>query len=396
VISVDSAQLLTKLTEQLDLLIKLNTDGATRASNDASMTYSISLNWTIGLITSGVLVGLVLAAWVARMIAQPLQDAVEIAQRVAIGDLTAAIHADSKDETGQMMQALHDMNNSLLGIVGQVRTSSDEICRACDEIASGNLDLSARTEEQASSLEETASSMEELTTTVKHNAQNARSASTLASNASDIATKGGKIVSQAVITMSAISDSSRQIVDIIGVIDGIAFQTNILALNAAVEAARAGEQGRGFAVVATEVRNLAQRSAVAAKEIKALIDSSVSQVGVGHKLVGEVGDSMKEIIQSISRVNEIMAEISIASSEQTQGIEQVNDAVSQMDAVTQQNAALVEEATAAACSLQQQATHLNKAVQVFKIANSDAGDGIASHASAFIKNLVENRTLRLR
>jgi methyl-accepting chemotaxis protein len=388
VISVESAQLLIKLTEQMDRLIKLNTDGAARSSSDATATYTASLNWTIGLIAAGLVIGLVLATWVARMIASPLKSAVKIAQQVAVGDLTAAIHADTKDETGQMMQALHDMNASLLGIVGQVRASSDEICRACDEIASGNLDLSARTEQQASSLEETASSMEELTSTVKHNAHNARSASQLASSASDIATQGGEIVSQAVSTMTAISDSSRQIVDIIGVIDGIAFQTNILALNAAVEAARAGEQGRGFAVVASEVRNLAQRSAVAAKEIKALIDSSVSQVGVGHRLVGQAGESMKEIIQSIRQVNDIMAEISTASDEQTQGIEQVNDAVTQMDVVTQQNAALVEEATAAACSLQQQATHLNRAVQVFRIATPSAHDEKNYAASAFIKGLI--------
>jgi methyl-accepting chemotaxis protein len=322
------------------------------------------------------------------MIASPLQGAVRIAQQVAVGDLTAIIHADTKDETGQMMQALHDMNASLLGIVGQVRASSDEICRACDEIASGNLDLSARTEQQASSLEETASSMEELTSTVKHNAQNARSASTLASAASDIASRGGEIVTQAVSTMTAISDSSRQIVNIIGVIDGIAFQTNILALNAAVEAARAGEQGRGFAVVAAEVRNLAQRSAVAAKEIKTLIDSSVSQVSVGHQLVGQAGESMKNIIQSIGRVNQIMAEISTASVEQTQGIEQVNDAVTQMDAVTQQNAALVEQAAAAACSLQQQASHLNEAVQVFKIAALDIHDEKGSASKKFIRGLI--------
>jgi methyl-accepting chemotaxis protein len=388
VISVESAQLLIKLTEQMERLIKLNTDGAARSSADAATTYAVSLNWTVGLIAAGILIGLLCAMWIARLIARPLQAAVKIAQRVADGDLTATIRAETKDETGQMMQALHDMNASLLRIVGQVRASSDEICRACDEIATGNLDLSARTEQQASSLEETASSMEQLTSTVKHNAHNARNASALASAASAIAAKGGDIVGEAVSTMTAISESSRRIVDIIAVIDGIAFQTNILALNAAVEAARAGEQGRGFAVVASEVRNLAQRSAVAAKEIKALIDSSVSQVDTGHGLVGQVGASMKEIIQSIGRVNHIMAEISTASDEQTQGIEQVNDAVTQMDSVTQQNAALVEQASAAACSLQQQASDLNKAVQVFKIATPSAHNSPRSPAAAFIKGLI--------
>lgn len=395
VISIDSAQTLIKLTGQLDLLIKLNNDGAAQSGGDASATYATSLNWTLGLLAAGILVGAILSIWVARMISRPLQGAVQIARQVATGDLTAAIDASSNDETGQMMQALHHMNNSLLGIVGQVRTSSDEICRACDEIATGNLELSARTEEQASSLEETASSMEQLTTTVKYNADNARQASKLASAATDVANRGGEIVKRAVSTMSAINDSSRQIADIIGVIDGIAFQTNILALNAAVEAARAGEQGRGFAVVATEVRNLAQRSAGAAKEIKALIGSSVRQIDIGNKLVGQAGESMTDIIGSIGRVSDIMADISTASAEQTLGIEQVNEAVMQMDAVTQQNAALVEEATAATCSLQRQAAHLNEAVRVFKIAAGGNGAARPTRASALTAAAARKQTARL-
>ena len=255
----------------------------------------------------------------------------------------------------------------MAGLVVQVREASDQINTAAKEIAQGNTDLSQRTEEQASSLEETASSMAELTSTVKHNAENARQANQLAIGASDVAVRGGEVVGQVVTTMGAINESSRKIADIISVIDGIAFQTNILALNAAVEAARAGEQGRGFAVVATEVRNLAQRSAGAAKEIKALISDSVEKVGAGSKLVEQAGATMEEIVVSVKRVTDIMSEISAASLEQTSGIEQVNQAVTQMDETTQQNAALVEEAAAAAESLEEQAQNLARAVTVFKL-----------------------------
>ncbi|MDO9219681.1 MAG: methyl-accepting chemotaxis protein, partial [Thiobacillus sp.] len=269
-----------------------------------------------------------------------------------------------------LMQAMQAMNSSLANIVSQVRTGTETISVASRQIASGNADLSSRTEQQASSLEETASSMEELTSTVKQNAENARQANQLVQSTAEVAVKGGQVVGQVVTTMASIKDSSRKIADIIGVIDSIAFQTNILALNAAVEAARAGEQGRGFAVVASEVRNLAQRSAGAAKEIKSLIEDSVSQVDVGGKLVDEAGKTMGEIVTSVKRVTDIMGEIAAASQEQSAGIEQVNQAITQMDDVTQQNAALVEQAAAAAESLQEQADSLAQAVSVFKLDSS--------------------------
>jgi methyl-accepting chemotaxis protein len=266
-----------------------------------------------------------------------------------------------------LLHALDAMNGSLVKIVGEVRIGTDTIATASGQIASGNMDLSSRTELQASSLEQTAASMVELTSTVKQNADNARQANVLAASASEVALKGGAVVSQVVDTMGSINESSKKIVDIIGVIDGIAFQTNILALNAAVEAARAGEQGRGFAVVATEVRNLAQRSAAAAKEIKTLIGDSVEKVGTGAKLVDQAGVTMEEIVNSVRRVTDIMAEITCASQEQTSGIEQINHAIAEMDEVTQQNAALVEEVTAAAASLEGQAQSLAQVVSVFKI-----------------------------
>ena len=306
-------------------------------------------------------------------ITRPLGEAVKVAQAVAAGDLTQKIEVSSGVETGQLLAALKAMNESLVKIVSEVRSGTDSIATASKQIASGNADLSQRTEEQASSLEETASSMEELTSTVKQNAENAKQANQLALGASAVAVKGGEVVGQVVETMSSINESSNKIVDIIGVIDGIAFQTNILALNAAVEAARAGEQGRGFAVVASEVRNLAQRSAAAAKEIKALIGDSVDKVGAGTKLVDEAGKTMQEIVTSVKRVTDIMSEITAASQEQSSGIEQVNQAITQMDEVTQQNAALVEEAAAAAESLQEQAQNLEAAVAVFNVGKAAAG-----------------------
>jgi methyl-accepting chemotaxis protein len=322
-----------------------------------------------------VVLGGVLAWWLTVGITRPLGRAVQLAETVAGGDLGSRIEVISKDETGQLMQALKNMNDSLAKVVDKVRQGTDTIATASAQIAAGNMDLSSRTEEQASSLEETAASMEELTSTVKQNADNARQANQLAESASNVAVKGGRVVSQVVDTMSAINSSSKKIVDIISVVDGIAFQTNILALNAAVEAARAGEQGRGFAVVAAEVRNLAQRSAAAAKEVKTLIGDSVDKVEEGSKQVAEAGKTMDEIVGSVKRVTDIMAEITVASQEQTSGIEQINQAITQMDQVTQQNAALVEEAAAAAASLQEQASGLSQVVSVFKLDQEQINHG---------------------
>lgn len=326
------------------------------------------------IVISAIIIGVGLSIWIGfiliRAIVNPINEAVAVANAVASGDLTSKIEAKTNDETGLLIKALKAMNDNLIKLVSNVRTSADSITTGAGEIAAGNADLSQRTEEQASSLEETAASMEELTSTVRQNAENAKQANQLAKGASEIAMKGGEVVGQVVGTMSSINDSSRKIVDIISVIDGIAFQTNILALNAAVEAARAGEQGRGFAVVAAEVRNLAQRSAAAAKEIKTLIGDSVGKVEDGTRLVDEAGKTMAEIVNAVKRVTDIMSEISAASNEQSTGIEQVNQAVMQMDEVTQQNAALVEEAAAAAESVEEQAQLLTEAVGIFKLDNS--------------------------
>lgn len=363
----DGARLYTEIETKLNEIVKVNQVGGEKAGQLGEQIYSSSRSMIIATLIACVVIGLFLAMWLANLIARSLKEAVAVAQTVAAGDLTSRIEVRSKDETGQLLQSLKEMNDSLVRIVGEVRTGTEAISTASGQIASGNLDLSARTEEQASSLEETASSMEELTSTVRQNADNARQANQLAASASEVASKGGMVVSQVVDTMGSINESSKKIVDIISVIDGIAFQTNILALNAAVEAARAGEQGRGFAVVASEVRTLAQRSAAAAKEIKALIDDSVGKVNAGSVLVNEAGTTMDEIVTSIKRVTDIMADISAATQEQTAGIEQINQAIVQMDQVTQQNASLVEEAAAASESMQEQAGKLERAVGAFKL-----------------------------
>ncbi|CUJ88054.1 methyl-accepting chemotaxis protein [Achromobacter xylosoxidans] len=332
----------------------------------------------LNLILSGLAVVLGgLFAWrVSKSITAPLAQAVSVAETVARGDLGQPIHAVTRDETGRLLRALHDMQDKLAGAVRTIRAGSETISSAAGQIAAGNTDLSSRTEEQAASLEETAASMEELASTVKQNADNARQANQLAASASEVAQRGGAVVSAVVSTMGDISASSRKISEIVSVIDGIAFQTNILALNAAVEAARAGEQGKGFAVVAGEVRSLAQRSAQAAREVKTLIEASVSKVAEGAGHAENAGTTMQEVVASVKRVTDIMGEIAAASQEQASGIEQVNRAVSQMDEVTQQNAALVEEAAAAAGSMQDQAHALVRAVGVFRL-SEDAARGEA-------------------
>ncbi|WP_194711340.1 methyl-accepting chemotaxis protein [Noviherbaspirillum soli] len=359
----------------IDALIRLQSDGA-KADFERSQTVYV---WVRNTCSAAVLFGVLLAIFIGvrlvRAITGPLDEAVRIASAVASGDLTQDIPVRASDETGKLMQALKRMNDSLVDIVGRVRTGTDAIVSASSQIASGNLDLSSRTEQQASSLEETASAMDELNSTVRQNEDNARQANQLALAASDVAARGGAVVSDVMQTMGAINAASHRIADIIGVIDGIAFQTNILALNAAVEAARAGEHGRGFAVVATEVRSLAQKSASAAREIKALITDSVSQVEGGTKLAQQAGATMEEVVASVRRVTDMMGEISSASAEQSAGIGQVNEAITQMDQVTQQNAALVEQAAAAAGALQEQAQHLLTAVQVFRM---HGGQAVAS------------------
>ena len=356
---------------QIDMQKKL----AAKAALDADTTYDNTLRLMI--ILSAVILALAgVIAWrITASITTPVARALAIAETVAAGDLTSRIEVTTKDELGLLLAALKKMNDSLLGTVNIVRSGTELIASASSQVAAGSMDLSSRTEEQASALEETASSMEELTSTVRQNADNARQANTLAGVASSVAERGGAVVKQVVGTMDAIHASSQRMADIIGVIDGIAFQTNILALNAAVEAARAGEQGRGFAVVATEVRNLAQRSAAAAKDIKGLIEDSAGRVGDGRNLVNEAGSTMHEIVESIRRVADLMGEISAASGEQSAGIEQINGAVVQMDQVTQQNAALVEETSAAADAMRMQAAKLAEAVAVFR-----TGEAVAAVA----------------
>ena len=358
--------------DNMKALIQLQLDVGKTEYEEAIARFQTAEMFAIALIGFSLLCGIAIGAWLIRGISRALAQALRIANSVAAGDLTEKIRIESNDEIGQLLTALEKMNDGLVGIVAEVRSGTDMIATASGQIAAGNQDLSSRTEEQASSLEETASSMEELTSTVKQNADNARQANSLAVTASGVASKGGAVIGQVVETMGQINNSATKIVDIIGVIDGIAFQTNILALNAAVEAARAGEQGRGFAVVASEVRNLAQRSAAAAKEIKGLIGDSVERVEAGSKLVNEAGETMHEIVESVRRVTDIMGEITAASQEQTAGIDQINQAITQMDQVTQQNAALVEEASAASEAMQDQAAKLALVVSVFKLDNTRA------------------------
>ena len=355
-----------------DLIAKASTEVAERAAATAQRATTISL----GVMLVVCALGIAGAVAFSRTVVNPLDNAVRVSQAVAGGDLTVAQHVQGKDEIAMLLNALHAMQQSLSRVVAGVRHNADSVAMASTEIAQGNNDLSARTEQQASALEETSASMEELSSTVQANAENARQASQLAVSASTVAVQGGDVVAEVATTMKGINDSSKKIADIISVIDGIAFQTNILALNAAVEAARAGEQGRGFAVVASEVRSLAGRSAEAAKEIKRLIDDSVQRVGAGNALAQQTGETMQEMVGAIGKVNTIVSAISNASREQAEGVIQVGEAITQMDQVTQQNAALVEEMAAAATSLNSQSQELVQAISIFQV------EGASGHRQA--------------
>jgi methyl-accepting chemotaxis protein len=378
-----------QVAAEIDTLLKSVQVDVNKASEQADGVFGIAKTWIIavGAVVFGMT--MLLGYLITISITRPLQQAVRVAETVAAGDLTAKVNSSARDEVGQLQNAMHSMVGSLLRIIGEVRSGTEAIHTGATEISVGNRDLSQRTEQQAISLERTARSMGELTSTVKQNAQNARQANSLAVSASEVATRGGELVSKVVVTMDSINASSKKIVDIISVIDAIAFQTNILALNAAVEAARAGEQGRGFAVVASEVRNLAQRSAAAAKEIAALIVDSVAKVQTGGELVSHAGSTMDDIVESVRKVTDIMGEIMAASQNQSADIEQVNAAVVLMDSVTQQNAALVEEAAAASQSMQDQAENLTAAVNAFKL--EQAVERAAAPVSTFRPAAVQKR-----
>jgi methyl-accepting chemotaxis protein len=360
-----SAWLLGQLAQMSELAARASQKANPAVAALARDEFGAARNWSIGLLALGLGAAMLLWRWVATELARPLHEAVQVARRVAEGDLSHRIALGASGDAGLLLRAMQEMNDKLVGMIVDVRGGTESISGGAGEISSCSTELSARTEQQAASLEETASSMEELTATVKQNADHAHQASKLAVSASEVAVKGGEVVSEVVGTMASINDSSKRIAEIIGVIDGIAFQTNILALNAAVEAARAGEQGRGFAVVASEVRNLAQRSAAAAKEIKALIDDSVEKVNAGTLLADKAGKTMNEVVTSVQRVTGIIGEIAAASAEQTTGIEQVNQAIAAMDQATQQNASLVGESAAAAASMREQAASLNRTIGGF-------------------------------
>jgi methyl-accepting chemotaxis protein len=376
----DSRASYMALMQELAKLSDIAKAGATKARDTSAMLQSIVFYGNLIALAITILLGVFIARSLCRSISGGVNYAAHIATKVAQGDLTTRIVPNTRDEVGLLLLSIRDMQTALIQVVGQVRNGAVTVSNASSEIALGNQDLSSRTESQASSLEQTASSMEELSSTIQQNAENARQANQLAQTAQTVALKGGEVVAEVVDTMKGINDSSRKIADIISVIDGIAFQTNILALNAAVEAARAGEQGRGFAVVAGEVRSLAGRSAEAAKQIKGLIDTSVTRVEQGSKLVDHAGTTMHEVVTAIRRVNDIIGEISAASSDQSSGVRQVSEAVNNMDRTTQQNAALVEEMAAAAASLKNEAEELVESVAVFKMGTSDASNRTSQQA----------------
>jgi len=368
----DSQKAFVAMAETIGKLSQINAEGSVHAYEESQGAFQKARGTVVAMLVAAIAIAVVLGLWITRLITAPVAQAVQATREIAQGNLAVDLAVRGKDELGQLTQALIDMRDNLSRVVAGVRTSAEGVATASVQIAQGNNDLSARTEQQASALEETAASMEQLGSTVRQNADNARQANQLAMSASTVAAQGGEVVAEVVDTMKGINDASRKIADIIGVIDGIAFQTNILALNAAVEAARAGEQGRGFAVVAGEVRSLAQRSAEAAKEIKGLINASVQRVSQGTQLVDKAGATMTEVVTAIRRVTDIMGEISAASSEQSAGVGQVGEAITQMDQTTQQNAALVEQSAAAANSLNQQAQELVQSVAVFRLPQGGA------------------------